>query len=48
MDLRVMGLRVGQYLADEVYWMLGFKGVSLFLPLYYQGDTDHLSGGRYI
>ena len=48
MNLRVTGLGVGQYLADEVYWTLDLKGVSLFLPLYYQGGTDHLSGGRYI
>ena len=43
-----MGLRVGYYHADEVHWTLDLKGVSPFLPLYYQGSTDQLSGGRYV
>ena len=43
-----MGLGVEQYLADEVYWTLDLKRVSLFLLLYYQGDIDHLRGGRYV
>ena len=48
LDLRVVSLGVRQDLANEVYGALHFEGMSLFLPLYHQGGTDHLRGGHNI
>ena len=48
LDLRVASLGVEQDLINEVYGVLHFEGVSLFLPLYHQGGTDHLCGVRYV
>ena len=46
LDLGVVGLGIGQDLANEVNGMLYFEGVALFLLLHYQGNADHLRGGR--
>ena len=44
LDLWVASLGVRQDLANKVYGVLHFEGVSLFLSLYLQGDAGHLCG----
>ena len=46
LDLGVAGLRIVQDLANVVYGMLHFEGVSLFFSLYHQCGADHLHGGH--
>ena len=45
LDLRVVGLGIGQDLTNEVHGTLYFESVSLFFPLYHQGGPDYLRGG---
>jgi hypothetical protein len=46
LDVWVVCLGVGQDFADEVDRTLDFEGMTLLLPLYYDGGTHHLSSGR--
>jgi hypothetical protein len=46
LDLRVMSLRVGQDLANEVNKALHLERVPLFPLLHHQGDADYLHGGH--
>ena len=43
LDLGVACLGVEQDFTNEVHGVLNLEGMSLFSPLYNQGDADHLS-----
>jgi hypothetical protein len=46
LDLGVMGLRLVEYLADELYWSLDLEHVPDLLTLDDDGSTDYPIGGH--
>jgi hypothetical protein len=46
LDLEVMGLRLVEYLIDEVYWSLDLVHMPDLLALDNDGSTDYPIGGR--
>jgi hypothetical protein len=46
LDLGVIGLKLIEYLADEVYWSLDLIHVSDLLALDDDSSTNYLIGGR--
>jgi hypothetical protein len=46
LDLGVTGLRLVEYLADEVYWSLDLVHMPDLLTLDDDGSTDYPIGGR--
>jgi hypothetical protein len=48
LDLGIMGLRLIEYLADEVYWLLDFVHMADLLALDDDGSADYPIGCGYV